>query len=154
MVSNHSRHDSVSVPVPGKDYFKELGVRTFINAAGTYTRLTGSLLLPEVVRAMMFASHEYVDLNELQDRVGEHLASLLGCEDEVVTSGAASAITFGTAGVLTGMDENRNQLRTGHPSIETVGGTDMIEITTWMMTLRQERIVARRIKEILEASLK
>jgi L-seryl-tRNA(Ser) seleniumtransferase len=93
--------------VSGKEYFKELGVRTFINAAGTYTRLTGSLLLPKVMHAMMHASHDYVDFDELQSRVGERLANLLGCEDTVITSGAASAITFGTAGVLTGMDKNK-----------------------------------------------
>jgi D-glucosaminate-6-phosphate ammonia-lyase len=28
----------------GRDLFKELGVRTFINAAGTYTFMTGSLM--------------------------------------------------------------------------------------------------------------
>ena len=30
----------------GKDYISELGVRTFINAAGTYTTLTASLMPP------------------------------------------------------------------------------------------------------------
>ena len=32
----------------GRDYFAELGVRTFLNAAGTYTTLTASLMPPEV----------------------------------------------------------------------------------------------------------
>ena len=32
-----------------RDFYKELGVRPFINAAGTYTVLTASLMLPEVV---------------------------------------------------------------------------------------------------------
>ena len=32
-----------------RDYFKELGLRTFINAAGTYTALTASLPHPEVI---------------------------------------------------------------------------------------------------------
>ena len=32
-----------------RDYFKELGVRTFINASGTYTMLTASLMPPEVI---------------------------------------------------------------------------------------------------------
>ena len=35
-----------------RDYFKELGVRTFINAAGTYTSMSGCLMNPEVVEAI------------------------------------------------------------------------------------------------------
>ena len=90
-----------------RDYFKELGVRTFINAAGTYTALTGSLMDTEVIDAIKYASNEYVVLDELQDKVGERIASLLHCEAATVTSGAASAITLGTAGILTGMDEEK-----------------------------------------------
>jgi L-seryl-tRNA(Ser) seleniumtransferase len=48
-------------------------------------------------------------------------------------------------------DELRQKLREGHPSIETVGGKDSVGITPWMMQPGQERIVASRIKEILEA---
>lgn len=87
-----------------RDYFKELGVRTFINAAGTYTSMTGSLMLDEVKDAYNYASNEYVLLDELQDKVGERIASLLGCEAATVTAGAFSAMTLGLAGVLTGMD--------------------------------------------------
>ena len=87
-----------------RDFFKELGVRTFINAAGTYTALTSSLMTEEVKNAYLYASTQFVNLNELHDRVGERLAQLLRCEAAMVTSGAASAITLGTAGVLTGQD--------------------------------------------------
>ena len=90
-----------------RNYFKELGVRTFINAAGTYTAMTGSLMEPEVIEAIKYASNEYVNLDELQDKVGERIASLLHCEAATVTAGAASAITLGTAGILTGMDEEK-----------------------------------------------
>jgi L-seryl-tRNA(Ser) seleniumtransferase len=90
-----------------RDFFKELGVRTFINAAGTYTALTSSLMTEEVKNAYLYASTQFVNLNELHDRVGERLAQLLRCEAAMVTSGAASAITLGTAGVLTGMDPNK-----------------------------------------------
>jgi len=90
-----------------RDYFKELGVRTFINAAGTYTFMTGSLMRPEVLEAYNYASNDYVILDELQDKVGERIASLLHCEAATITAGAASAITLGTAAVLTGMDEDK-----------------------------------------------
>lgn len=87
-----------------RDYFKELGVRTFINAAGTYTILTASLPHPEVIKAINYAATQYVRLDELHDRVGERIAELLKCEAAMISAGAASAITLGTAGVLTGGD--------------------------------------------------
>jgi L-seryl-tRNA(Ser) seleniumtransferase len=96
-----------SNPVIRRDYFKELGVRTFINAAGTYTFMTGSLMRPEVLDAYNYATDDYVILDDLQDKVGERIASLLHCEAATITAGAASAITLGTAGILTGMDEKK-----------------------------------------------
>ena len=95
------------VPALERDFFKELGVRTFINAAGTYTALTGSLPHPEVIKAINYAALQYVRLEDLQDRVGERIAELLKCESAMVTTGAASAITFGTAAVLTGGDPDK-----------------------------------------------
>lgn len=87
-----------------RDYFAELGVRTFINAAGTYTTLTASLMPPEVIDAIEYASKHYVSLIELQDKVGERIASLAGCEAAMVTSGAAGALMCGTAACITGTD--------------------------------------------------
>jgi L-seryl-tRNA(Ser) seleniumtransferase len=91
----------------GRDYFRELGVRPFINAAGTYTAMTASLMPPEVIDAITYASKHYVMLDELHDRVGARIAALLHCEAAMVTSGAASALTLGTAGVLTGTDAKK-----------------------------------------------
>jgi len=97
---------SASAVASGKrDYFKELGVRSYINAAGTYTALTASLMPEEATAAWNYASGQYVKLDDLQDRVGERIAELLQCEAATVSAGAASAITLGTAGVLTGMDQ-------------------------------------------------
>ena len=91
----------------GRDYFRELGVRPFINAAGTYTAMTASLMPSEVVDAIEYASRHYVMLDELHDRVGERIASLVKCEAAMVTAGAASALTLGTAAVLTGTDRQK-----------------------------------------------
>jgi uncharacterized pyridoxal phosphate-dependent enzyme len=91
----------------GRDYFRELGLRPFINAAGTYTAMTASLMLPEVMEAINYASGRFVMLEELHDRVGERIASLLRCEAAMVSAGAASAMTLGTAGVLTGTDKQK-----------------------------------------------
>src|SRR6056300_926793 len=49
-------------------------------------------------------------------------------------------------------DEARRQLREGHPSIQTVGNKSTIGITTWMMVPGQERIVAKRVHEILKSA--
>ena len=83
-----------------RDYFKELGLRTFINAAGTYTILTASLPHPEVVKAINYAALQFVRLEDLQDKVGERIAELLKCEAAMVSAGAASAITLGTAAAV------------------------------------------------------
>ena len=88
-----------------RDYFAELGVRPFINAAGTYTALTASLMAPEVMQAIDYSSKYFVHLNELHDRVGERIASLIGCEAALVSAGAASALTLGTAACMTGTNE-------------------------------------------------
>jgi uncharacterized pyridoxal phosphate-dependent enzyme len=100
--------ESKAVP-PGtkRDLFRELGVRTFINAAGTYTFMTGSLMHEEVVDAIRSTSHEFCLLDELQDRVGEKIAALTKAESAVVTSGCFSAMTLGLAGVLTGNDPKK-----------------------------------------------
>jgi uncharacterized pyridoxal phosphate-dependent enzyme len=90
-----------------RDFFRELGVRPFINAAGTYTAMTASLMPREVMDAINYASGHYVMLDELHDRVGERIASLVNSEGAMVTSGAASALTLGTAAVLTGTDRQK-----------------------------------------------
>ena len=90
-----------------KDYFRELGVRPFINAAGTYTAMTASRMPPEVMDAINYASRSYVMLDELHDRVGERIAKLVRAEAAMVTAGAASALTLGTAAVLTGTDRQK-----------------------------------------------
>src|SRR4051812_14264343 len=77
-----------------RDYLKDLGVRPFINAAGTYTALTASLMPREVMEAMDQASRRFVRLGDMQDAVGRRIAELLECEAAMVTSGAAGALTI------------------------------------------------------------
>src|ERR687896_2317158 len=87
------------VAARGRDYFRELGVRPFINAAGTYTAMTASLMPSEVMDAIEYASKHYVMLDELHDKVGQRIAQLVRSEAAMVTAGAASALTLGTAAV-------------------------------------------------------
>lgn len=90
-----------------RDLFKELGVRTFINARGTLTFMTGSLMQPEVIDAINNSSKRYCMLDELQDKVGAKIAELCHAEAATVTSGAFSALMLGTAGVLSGLDAKK-----------------------------------------------
>ena len=91
----------------GRDYFREMGIRPFINAAGTYTAMTASLMPAEVMEAINYASKHYVMLDELHDKVAERIATLVRSEAAMVTSGAASALMLGTAAVLTGTDRRK-----------------------------------------------
>jgi D-glucosaminate-6-phosphate ammonia-lyase len=98
---------TVAAAGKSKDYFRDLGVRPFINAAGTYTAMTASLMPPEVIDAITYASKHFVMLDDLHDKVGERIAALVKSEAAMVTSGAASALTLGTAAVLTGSDRQK-----------------------------------------------
>ena len=89
--------------------YERLGVRTRINAKGTYTFLSGSLMPAEVSRAMEEAAHHYVWLPELHEAVGRKIAEMLGVEAAMVTSGAAAAIMLGTAACVAGSDPEKIQ---------------------------------------------
>lgn len=90
-----------------RDVLGELGVREFLNAAGTYTKLTASRMPPEVLSAMQGASTRYVDLEELHGKAGDRIAELLECEAALVTAGCASALTLATAACIAGSDAAR-----------------------------------------------
>jgi len=85
----------------GEDYYDKLGVTKIINAAGTYTALTASIMPPSVQAAVARAAKHPVRLAELQKAAGEYLAKQLHCEAALVTSGAAAAVTLGTAACMT-----------------------------------------------------
>jgi uncharacterized pyridoxal phosphate-dependent enzyme len=92
---------------PVRNLAKELGIRTFVNAAGTYTAMTGSLMQDEVMETIQGAAKEFMMLDEVQTKVGEKIAYLTHAESAVVTAGCFSALTLGLAGVLTGMDQKK-----------------------------------------------
>jgi uncharacterized pyridoxal phosphate-dependent enzyme len=95
-------------PAAGKrDFFKELGVTPKINAGGTMTFLSGSLMLPEVLEAINSTAHDFANMYELQDKAGAKIAEMLNCEAAMVTSGAAAALVLGTAAALTGTDRKK-----------------------------------------------
>lgn len=88
-------------PVAAVDYYQKLGVTPFINAAGTYTVLSASIMPEEVQAAVALAAQKPVHLMELHKAASEYLARRLRCEGALVTSGAAAAITLATAACIT-----------------------------------------------------
>lgn len=94
----------LSAPAAGRDLFKELGIRTFVNAAGNYTVMSGSLMPPEVMDAINAASKKFALVDDVQQKVGERIAQMCHAEAALVSAGCWSALMLGMAGVLTGMD--------------------------------------------------
>jgi uncharacterized pyridoxal phosphate-dependent enzyme len=90
-----------------RDLLRELGIRKFINAVGTVTYMTGSLMHREVIDAIVSSSADFCILDEVQDKVGEKIAALCHAEAATVSAGCWSAMTLGMAGVLTGMDQKK-----------------------------------------------
>lgn len=91
----------------GMTICQQLGLRPLINAAGTYTALSASLMPREVVQAMEEASRYHVSIPELQQAAGKRIAVLLGSEAALVTAGAAAALTLGTAACVAGQDQDK-----------------------------------------------
>ncbi len=102
----HRRTQGTTSRAQEPTLYEALGVKPIINAAGTITNWGGSLMPPEVTAAWQEASRHFIDLRELQDRVGEKIAERLGVEAALVTSGAAGAIMVGTAAAVTFRDHD------------------------------------------------
>jgi len=84
--------------------YASLGIRPIVNAYATLTRLGGSIMPPEVLQAMNEAAGCFVDLHELQRRVGQRLAELTHNEAAYVSSGAAAGLVLAAAACMAGSD--------------------------------------------------
>ncbi len=93
-----------------QDLYAELRIRPVINACATLTRLGGSLMPPEVLEAMAEAATCFVELPELQQRVGEQIAAMTQNEAAYVSAGAAAGLALATAACITGMDSEAMRL--------------------------------------------
>lgn len=89
------------------DIYAQFGVKRRINAAGTLTRLGGSLMEPEVLQAMQAAAEASVDIAELQAAASRAIATATGAQAGIVTSGASSALTLATAACMARWDVAR-----------------------------------------------
>jgi len=74
--------------------YESLGIKRRINAAACYTALGGSLMAPEVLRAMNEAATAFISLHELQQKAGEKIAKITKNEGAFITTGAAAGIVL------------------------------------------------------------
>lgn len=80
--------------------YERLGVPRAINAAGTLTRLGGSVMDAAVLAAMAEAAASHVRIDQLQAAVGRRIAELTGAQAALVTSGAAAGLTLAAAACI------------------------------------------------------
>ena len=84
--------------------YEQFGVTPIINASGAVTRLGGAPMPDEVLNAFNEAARASVPLEQLQAAASKVIAEATGTEAGLVSAGAASALTMGTAAILTGYD--------------------------------------------------
>src|SRR5436190_69101 len=85
-----------------RNVYTSIGVRPLINARGTFTIISGSLMLPEVRAAIDAAAQQHVHLDELMAAIGARLAELTKAEWGMVSSGCAAGLTHATAACIAG----------------------------------------------------
>ncbi len=148
-----------------------LGKREYIEAARMHTPPRGETIArgmkvnKEEVLGMLAALELYLEKDHNKEwemwesqikLISESASSVEGVETEIHVQKYANhvpslRIRWNEKKVKISPNEVRKQLSEGHPSIQTVGDSTSIGITTWMMVPGQERIVAKRIKEILSS---
>jgi uncharacterized pyridoxal phosphate-dependent enzyme len=92
-------------PATERDWLAELDIRPVINAAATLTALGGSLMPAPVRAAMDSGAAHFIDLHELQRKVGARIAELTHNEAAYVSSGAAAGIALAVAASMTGTEK-------------------------------------------------
>jgi len=80
--------------------YEKYGIRRVVNAAGTLTRIGGSISPPEVFKAMDDASKCFVHIPELQHWAGKAIAEATGAEAGLPTAGSSNAITLAAAACI------------------------------------------------------
>ena len=87
--------------------YEELGVKRVVNASFALTRLGGSSLTKEVMKAMEEANNSYAYLWDLMKRGGEIIAEGCGAEAGWITSGAFNGLVLSAAACIAGRDPEK-----------------------------------------------
>ncbi|MFZ4659557.1 MAG: SelA-like pyridoxal phosphate-dependent enzyme [Caldilineaceae bacterium] len=101
------------------DLLEQLELPRVINASGRMTALGVNTLSEDVLAAMAVAGGSYIEIDQMKRTVGRQLATLLGAEDAMVTTGAAAGVALMVAACITGTDLTRVQAlpdALGHPN--------------------------------------
>ena len=88
--------------------YRRLGTRPVINATGNQTVRGGSTPSAAVREAMQEADASFVEMEELLEQSGAHIASYLGVEAAYVTAGCYAALVLCSATVMTGNDPEKS----------------------------------------------
>src|ERR1700730_16607740 len=121
----------------GQDVYESIGVRPLINARGSFTFISGSLMLPEVRAAMDAAAQHYVHLDELMSAIGVRLAELTKAESGMISSGCAAALAQATAACVAG----------GNPDLH-------VRIPNLSGFPRDEAIIPRHSRNVYDAAVR
>jgi len=87
--------------------YKELGVKRVVNASFALTRLGGSALSKDVMKAMDEANESYVPMWDLITRGGEIIAEACEAEAGWITTGAFNALVLAAASAMAGKDPEK-----------------------------------------------
>ncbi len=87
--------------------YRTHGIEPIINCRGIFTIIGGSLKRPQTKSAMEAASHNFAQMDEVADGIGQTLADLTGAEWGVVSSGCAAGLKLVTAAVVSGGDPEK-----------------------------------------------
>ena len=110
----------ISVPT-----VQSIGATPVVNCYGTYTYLSGSLMPPEVKMAMMKATEQFVEMDDLMNNVGRRLAELTGARPPEGIDGVSFAPT------LLGQPERQKQHRWLYWEFAGYGGQQALRTGHW-----------------------
>jgi uncharacterized pyridoxal phosphate-dependent enzyme len=135
--------------------YASLGVKPVINGVGVVTVLGGSIMPPEFIQAMEEASRFFIPLPELEKKVGARIAELLKAPAAMVTCGAASAISVGTAACLSQGDPKKLRQLPGRDGIryEVIQQKSHRSGYEHQMELCGAKIVTVETRQELEAAI-
>jgi D-glucosaminate-6-phosphate ammonia-lyase len=91
----------------GQNMLERLGVGPLINGHHWRTLLGGSIMLPEVLDAMVESADTFLNITELHQKAGEYIAELSGADMALVTAGCTGAQLLQAAACMTGIDESK-----------------------------------------------
>ncbi|MFC5405294.1 DgaE family pyridoxal phosphate-dependent ammonia lyase [Cohnella soli] len=86
------------------------GLKRVINASGRMSILGVSAPTDSVMEAMKRGGQSYVEIADLVDKAGDHIAGILGSEAAVVVNSASSGIALCVAGIVTQGNRRRSEL--------------------------------------------